>query len=93
MDILSAVSETALITLKVRVQEAEKDEPVIRDEVAQECLVSIRPLLPVETQNRLLNRNLPSSLTRHIALRVRKYDSLSARFRSPETFCNLWFAQ
>ena len=33
MDILSAVSETALITLKARVQEAEKDEPVIRDEV------------------------------------------------------------
>ena len=37
MDTLTAVSETALITLKSRVQEAEKDEPVIRDEVAQEC--------------------------------------------------------
>jgi O-methyltransferase involved in polyketide biosynthesis len=30
VDILSAVSETALITLKARVQEAEKDEPVIK---------------------------------------------------------------
>jgi len=80
MDILSAVSETALITLKARVEEAEKDEPVIRDEVAQECLASIRPLLPVETQTRLLNRSLPSSLTRHIALRARKYDSYAKEF-------------
>jgi methyltransferase (TIGR00027 family) len=80
MDILSAVSVTALITLKARVQEAEKNEPVIRDEVAQECLASIRPLLPVETQNRLLNRSLPASLTRHIALRARKYDSYAKEF-------------
>jgi O-methyltransferase involved in polyketide biosynthesis len=80
MDLLSAVSETALITLKARVQEAEKDEPVIKDEVAQECLASIRPLLSVETQNRLLNRSLPSSLTRHIALRARKYDTYAKEF-------------
>jgi methyltransferase (TIGR00027 family) len=80
MDILSAVSETALITLKARVQEAEKGEPVIKDEVAQECLTSIQPLLPIETQNRLLNRRLPSSLTRHIALRARKYDAYARAF-------------
>jgi methyltransferase (TIGR00027 family) len=80
MDTLNAVSETALITLKSRVQEAEKDEPVIRDEVAQECLAKIRPLLPLETQNRVLNRNLPETLTRHIALRVRKYDSYAKSF-------------
>jgi methyltransferase (TIGR00027 family) len=69
-----------LITLKSRVQEAEKDEPVIRDEVAQECLAKIRPLLPLETQNRVLNRNLPATLTRHIALRARKYDSYAKDF-------------
>jgi methyltransferase (TIGR00027 family) len=80
MDILSAVSETALITLKARVQEAEQDEPVISDEVAQECLASIRSLLPLETQNRLLNRRLPSSLSRHIALRARKYDTNTKAF-------------
>jgi methyltransferase (TIGR00027 family) len=80
MDTLNAVSETALITLKSRVQEAEKDEPVIRDEVAQECLAKIRPLLPLETQNRVLNRNLPETLTRHIALRARKYDSYAKAF-------------
>jgi len=80
MDTLNTVSETALITLKARVQEAERDDPVIRDEVAQECLAGIRPLLPAETQNRLLNRNLPSSLTRHIALRARKYDTYAKTF-------------
>ncbi len=80
MDTLSTVSETALITLKARVQEAEKDEPVIRDEVAQECLAKIRSLLPAETQHRLLNRSLPSSLTRHIALRARKYDTYAREF-------------
>jgi methyltransferase (TIGR00027 family) len=80
MDTLTAVSETALITLKSRVQEAEKDEPVIRDDVAQECLAKIRPLLPLETQNRLLNKRLPATLTRHIALRARKYDSYAKAF-------------
>ena len=80
MDTLNTVSETALITLKSRVQEAEKDEPVIRDEVAQECLAKIRPLLPLEMQNRVLNRNLPATLTRHIALRARKYDSYAKDF-------------
>jgi O-methyltransferase involved in polyketide biosynthesis len=43
-------------------------------------LAKIGPLLPVETQNRLLNRRLPSSLTRHIALRSRKYDSYARAF-------------
>ena len=80
MDILNAVSETALITLKSRVQEAEKDEPIIKDEVARECLASLRPLLPVKTQNKLLNRSLPLSLTRHIALRARKYDAYARAF-------------
>jgi methyltransferase (TIGR00027 family) len=80
MDALNSVSETALITLKARGQEAKKDEPVLRDEVAQECLAGIRPLLPAETQNRLLNKNLPASLTRHIALRARKYDSYAKAF-------------
>lgn len=42
MDTLIAVSETAPITLKSRVQEAKKDESVIRDEVAREYLAKIR---------------------------------------------------
>ena len=80
MDILSTVSETALITLKAHVVESEKENPVIEDAVALECLNRLQSLLPIEIRDRVLNRKLPSTLTRHIALRARKYDSYTRRF-------------
>jgi len=80
MDILSAISETALITLKAHVVESEKGKPVIEDGVALECFNRLQSLLPIEIRNRVLNRELPSTLTRHIALRARKYDSYTRRF-------------
>jgi methyltransferase (TIGR00027 family) len=80
MDELSAVSETALITLRARVVEAEKDRPVIRDDIGVLCLERIRTLLPAETRNRILDENLPSTLTRYIALRSRKYDAYAQEF-------------
>ncbi len=80
MDILSAVSETALITLKARVVEAEKEKPVIEDAIGLECLKRLQSLLPVESRNRTLDRKLSSTLTRHIALRARKYDSYARTF-------------
>ena len=80
MDILSDVSETALVTLRARVIEAKKKGPVLEDDVGQECLNSLRSLLPVETQNRIFNRKLSSVLTRYIALRSRKYDSYARTF-------------
>jgi len=80
VDILSDVSETALITLRARVLETKKRNPVLEDDVAQECLNHLRSLLPVETQNRILNRKLSSVATRYIALRSRKYDSYAKTF-------------
>jgi len=80
VDILSAVSETALITLKAHVVESEKEKPVIDDAVALECFNRLQSLMPLEIRDRVLNRELPSSLTRHIALRARKYDSYTRRF-------------
>lgn len=80
MDILSTVSETALITLKAHVVESEKENPVIEDAVALECLNRLQSLLPIEIRDRVLNRKLPSTLTKHIALRARKYDSYTRRF-------------
>ena len=80
MDIFSAVSETALITLKAHVVESEKEKPVIEDAVALECFNRLQSLLPIEIRNRVLNRKLPSTLTRHIALRARKYDSYTRKF-------------
>ncbi len=77
MDILSTISETALITIKARVVEAEKDNPIIRDPIGIKCLERIRAYLPIETSKRILDRKLPSTLTRHLAHRARKYDDYS----------------
>lgn len=80
MSILSVVSETAITTLKSRAIESQKDTPVIHDNVSSECLEKIGLLLPIEAQKRLLDRKLPSTLTRHIALRARKYDLYTKEF-------------
>jgi O-methyltransferase involved in polyketide biosynthesis len=47
MDILNSVSETALITLKARVQEAEKDEPVIQSQRNILILADVVETLPL----------------------------------------------
>jgi len=85
MDNLSAVSETALITLKARIAESEKSKPVIEDEVASVCFNRLRPLLPDQLRNRLTDRALPLTLTRYIALRARKYDRRTAQFLKDNT--------
>lgn len=79
MNILSDVSETAIITLKSRVIESKRNNPVIRDDISSECLEKIGLLLP-KAHKRLLDRKLPSTLTRHIALRARKYDLYTKEF-------------
>lgn len=80
MDVFSAVSETALITLKARVVESERKMPVIEDTTALECFSKLQSLLPIEIRRRILNRKLPLTLTRYIALRARKYDRYTKQF-------------
>jgi methyltransferase (TIGR00027 family) len=80
MDIFSAVSETALITLKARVVESQKKKPVIDDAVALACYDRLQSLLPIEIGKRILNRALPLTLTRYIAHRARKYDRCTRQF-------------
>jgi len=80
MNILSDVSETAIITLRARTIESQKHNPVIRDDVSSICLEKIRLLLPEETRKRLLGRKMSSTLSRHIALRARKYDFYAKEF-------------
>jgi len=80
MNILSDVSETALITLRSRVIETGRKNPVIEDPVGRECLNRIKPLLSSDTLNRVMNRKLSNTLTRHIALRSRKYDEYARAF-------------
>lgn len=80
MNGLSTVSETALQTLRSRVIETERKNPVIEDHIGQECLKRIKPLLSSDVVNRIMNRKLPATLTRHIALRSRKYDEYTKAF-------------
>ncbi|HMR68569.1 MAG TPA: hypothetical protein PKE64_31560, partial [Anaerolineae bacterium] len=68
---LNAVSETALLTLKAKGLEAEKGDPVITTEVGKQSLANLQARLPLETRTRLLNRRLPTSLARYLALRAR----------------------
>lgn len=80
MNILSDVSETAIITLRARTIETQKHAPVIRDDVSLICLEKIRHLLPEETRMRLLDNRMSPTLSSYIALRARKYDSYVKEF-------------
>ncbi|MFC1724912.1 class I SAM-dependent methyltransferase [candidate division KSB1 bacterium] len=82
---LNDVSETALITLKARVIEAKKENPLLRDDTGVNLLNRIESILPIETRKRIIDRKLPSTLTRHIALRARKYDSYARNFIKENT--------
>jgi methyltransferase (TIGR00027 family) len=80
MDNLSEVSETSLITLRSRVVESQKKNPLIHDEMGAECLEVLGSLLPPEARKRLLGSRLPPTLSNHIALRARKYDDYAREF-------------
>lgn len=79
---LTNVSKTAIITLRSHVLESQKNEPIINDPMAKYCLDKL-VLLAMEDEKALLfNRKLSLSLTNHIAIRARKYDSIINDFIS-----------
>ena len=80
MNNLSAVSETALLTLKARVLETEKKSPIIHDEKGREILNKIETLASADISKRVLDRKLASTLTDYLVLRARKYDSFTKSF-------------
>jgi methyltransferase (TIGR00027 family) len=80
MPALTEVSETALITLRSRVVESEKNPPLLKDPVGRELLDALMKELPGELSKRILSRKLSTILTLHIALRARKYDRLCREF-------------
>jgi len=77
---MSDVSETALITLRSRVVESERNEPVITDPKGKELLDKVGSMLPDDMRDRLLKRKMRTSLSSHLALRARKYDSYTRQF-------------
>ena len=80
MNNLSNVSETALFTLRSRVIESQKTNPVISDPIGMELLKRIESQASEGSVKSLLNRKLPVTLTNPLALRARKYDSFANEF-------------
>jgi len=73
---LSDVSKTALATLRSHVIESQNKNPIINDPMASYCLEKLQSFVSEEEKTLLFDRKLSSSLTRHIALRARKYDNI-----------------
>ena len=86
---LTDVSKTALVTLRSHVLESQRNNPIINDPMAAYCLEKLIPLASEEEKNLLFNRQLPSTLTNHIALRARKYDSMVNDFISKNSSCTV----
>ncbi|MBN1455111.1 MAG: class I SAM-dependent methyltransferase [Methanomicrobia archaeon] len=86
---LTDVSKTAIATLRSRVIESQKSTPIINDPMAAYCLDKLFSLVSEKEKILLLNRELPTSLTNHIALRARKYDQIVNNYISNNTSCTV----
>jgi len=84
---LSDVSKTALATLRSHALESQGKNPVLHDPMAQTCLDALASLASEADRQLLFDRKLSSRLTSHLALRARKYDSLTNDFiaRNPSS--------
>ena len=79
---LTDVSKTALVTLRSHVLESQKNNPLIHDPMAKYCLDHLVLFASEEEKALLFNRKLSPALTRHIAIRARKYDAIINDFIS-----------
>jgi methyltransferase (TIGR00027 family) len=77
---VNSVSETALLTLRSRVIESERKDPVITDPMARDILEGIDPLISGEVRERILKRKLRTAMTMYIALRSDIYDRYTKAF-------------
>lgn len=77
---LSSVSETALITLKSRIQETKHVNPILSDPMGELCFNNLLNELQDDVKERILKKNLPRTLTSYIALRAKKFDSYTKDF-------------
>jgi methyltransferase (TIGR00027 family) len=80
--ILSDVSKTAIVTLRSHVLESQKKHPIINDPMAKVCLENLISLASDDERAPLFERKLSPTLTSHIAIRARKYDSIINDFIS-----------
>jgi methyltransferase (TIGR00027 family) len=80
VELAHEVSNTALITLRARVTEARRKDPLLQDPVGQELLEAISKHLGADPKRRLMARPLPSTICVHLALRARHYDRCARDF-------------
>jgi methyltransferase (TIGR00027 family) len=86
---LTDVSKTAIATLRCHVLESKKNNPVIKDPMAEYCLNELMAIATEEERMLLFNRKLSPVLTNHIAIRARKYDSIINNYISKMPSCTV----
>ena len=86
---LSDVSKTALATLRSHALESQGKNPIFHDPMAQTCLDALASLASEADRLLLFDRKLSSRLTNHLALRARKYDSLTNDFIARNPSCTV----
>jgi len=80
---LSSVEETALFTLFNRAIESRSEDPILKDEKAEELMDQIDLLLKEKSgkmARQLRNRSIDPRMTVHISLRAKKYDDYARNF-------------
>ena len=79
----SGVEETALLTLYAKAIESQSENPILKDEKAEELAERLDPLLRKCTDKmarQLYGRSVDPRLTIHIPLRSKKYDEYASDF-------------
>ncbi|NLE94450.1 MAG: class I SAM-dependent methyltransferase [Dehalococcoidia bacterium] len=77
---LGDVSKTAIATLRCRAVESAKPRPLLRDTMAEDCVIRLSQLMAGEEHLLLFERKLSPVLVNYIVLRARKYDAIANSF-------------
>ncbi len=77
---LSTVSETAILTLKSRVEVSQTPQPLFRDIMGARIYSALQEQLSDDVKKRTVDRRLPKSLSTYVALRARQYDRYTKAF-------------
>lgn len=76
---MNDISNTALVTLKCHVQDAEQEGAVLNDQSAFKAFEYLDAVLDQQGR-RILHNRLKGNLVRHTATRARKYDEYAVHF-------------
>lgn len=82
---MNDLSNTALVTLKCHVQDAQNKDSILRDRSSLKVYEYLNSILD-ERSKKILNNNLRKSLVKHTVLRAKKYDEYVKQFlkRNPQ---------